>query len=110
MKFNQIVIFNILIAYIICSCGTYTDASVDNCKNANTGDGYCCYVETPKSNPSKYCSSLTKYRYDHIDTIVESLKVFGGDNSETEDKDVKIDCNSFNLEISSFILILLFLI
>ena len=110
MKFTQIVIFTLLISYILCGCGLVTDFSVDNCKNAKTGDGYCCYFESTKSTVNKACIPLTKYRYDHIDVVVKYYKTFGGDNGETEDKDLKIDCNSFNLEISLFILILLFLI
>ena len=116
MKFGQFIILMIIIENIVCNCD-YTnekllkaDYSADNCKGANKGDGYCCYIETPKSTTKKYCSSFSKYQYDHIDVMVESLKTFGGDNGDTEDKDAKIDCNSLNLKICSFLLILLILL
>ena len=86
------------------------DYSADNCKSANKGDGYCCYIETPKRTIKKYCYDISKYEYDHIDVMVDSYKTFGGDNRDTEDKDVKIDCNSLNLKICSFLLILLILL
>ena len=106
---------NIIITYIICSYDTTNaklvseDYSVDNCKNANKGDGYCCYYEAPKSEKTKGCTSLTKYEYDHIKVYVKSQQTFGGKDQETEDKDAKIDCNSFYLQISTFIIMLLFL-
>lgn len=110
MKLIHILCFFLLIEYIACLCSKQvTDPSVDNCKNANSGDGYCCYLEAPKRSTSKGCYPLTKYQYDNIKTIVKSMKVFGGDNQDTEDKKVKIDCKSFYLQISSIILILLFL-
>ena len=116
MKFCQFIILMIIIENIVCDCDRSNekllkeDYSVDNCKSANKGDGYCCYYETPKSTPTKGCKSITKYQYDHIDVVVEGWKTFGGDKGETEDKDVKIDCNSLNLKICSFLLILLILL
>ena len=116
MKFCQFIILMIIIENIVCNCDysneklLKADYSADNCKGANKGDGYCCYYETPKSTPTKGCKSITKYQYDHIDVVVEGWKTFGGDKGETEDKDVKIDCNSLNLKICSFLLILLILL
>jgi hypothetical protein len=114
MKYAQTIIFPIIIFNVICECDWQDEKleneeySVDNCRNANKGSGYCCYVETPKSKYTKDCESLTIYQYDHINIIVKNYKIFGGDGGETEDKDVKIDCNSLNLCINSLILILLF--
>ena len=110
MKLIHILCFFLLTEYIACVCSSQvTDPSVDNCKKANSGDGYCCYYEAPKSSPSKGCYPLSQYQYDNIKTMVKSMKVFGGDNGDTEDKKAKIDCKSFYLQISSIILILLFL-
>ena len=109
MKLIHVFILALIIIDINCGCGSYTDASVDNCKNAKTGDGYCCFVDAPKSNPSKYCYGLTKYQYDNIKVFVKGMKTFGGDNGETEDKDVKVDCKSFYLKLSLFILLSIFL-
>ena len=109
MEFIHTLAFLLLIGSIICNCGTYSDPSKDNCKKANTGDGYCCYYETPKdTSDPKGCESFSKYEYDNIKTIVKYWKTFGGDG-ETEDKDVKIDCKSFYLQLSSIIIILLLL-
>jgi hypothetical protein len=66
-------------------------------------------METPKSSTKKDCIDLSKYQYDHIKVIIENGKVFGGDNHETKDDDVKIDCKSYYLQSSLIILILLFL-
>jgi hypothetical protein len=110
MKSVHTFILLLLITYISCDCkGGVTDFTVDNCKNNNDGNGYCCYKETPKSSTQKRCSSLSKYEYDHIEVIIEDAKVFGGDNGETKDDDVKIDCKSYYLQSSLIILILLFL-
>lgn len=112
MKSVHAFILLLLITYIACYCKggvSNSDASVDKCKSDNEGDGYCCYVETPKSNPSKSCEDITKYQYDHIKVYVEGYKVFGGDDGKTKDKDAKIDCNSYYLQYSLIILILLFL-
>ena len=115
MKFLQIFAFMVIITYIICSCD-YTNAklvsedySVDNCKNAKKGDGYCCFYEAPKGEKTKGCTGLSKYEYDHIKVYVKYQQTFGGKDGETEDKDAKIDCNSFYLQISTFIIMLLFL-
>ena len=110
MKSVHAFILLLLITYISCNCnGGVTDFSVDNCKNNNNGNGYCCYMETPKSSTKKDCIDLSKYQYDHIKVIIENGKVFGGDNHETKDDDVKIDCKSYYLQSSLIILILLFL-
>ena len=109
MNFIHFLGFFLLIEYITCDCNTVTDPSENNCKNAKTGDRYCCYYETPKSSTTKGCISFSKYQYDNIKTIVKSWKTFGGDDGDKEDKDVKINCKSFYLQISSIILILLFL-
>jgi hypothetical protein len=61
MKFIHTLAFLLLIGNIICNCGTYSDPSVDNCKKANSGEGYCCYYETPKdTSDPKGCSSFSK--------------------------------------------------
>ena len=104
-----------MLSIIICDddeyCKTYiNDPSVENCKNQKTGDGYCCYIETPKSKVKKDCISLSKYKYDNIGDYVKLWKKFGGDDENTEDKDVKIDCKSFYLQFSSIILLLFFLL
>ena len=111
MKFIHTLAFLLLIGYIICdACNQVTDPSVDNCKKVTITDKHCCYYETPKDTDyPKGCESFTNYQYDNIKTIVKEWKTFGGTNGETEDKDVKIDCKSFYLQISSFILILLLL-
>ena len=112
MKTIQIFTLLLLIAYIACLCKgqvSSSDASEDKCKNDNTGDGYCCFVEAPKSNPSKGCVPITKYQYDHIKVLAEYNKVFGGNDGKTEDKDAKIKCNSQYLQISLILLTLLFL-
>lgn len=110
MKSVHAFILLLLITYIACDCkGGVTDASVDNCKNNNDGNGYCCYKEAPKSSKTKKCTSLSKYEYDHIKVVVEYDKVFGGDKYDTKDDDVKIDCRSYYLQSSLIILILLFL-
>ena len=56
----------------------------------------------------KSCISISNYQYDHIKDYVKLKQIFGGDKGETEDKDVKIDCKSFDLKFSSIILLLLF--
>jgi hypothetical protein len=111
MKLIHTLTFLLLIGFIICDdCSSVSDPSVDNCKKVNVAEGHCCYYETPKeTNDPKGCESFTNYQYDNIKTIVKYWKTFGGTDSKTEDKDVKIDCNSFNLQISLFILILLLL-
>ena len=89
--------------------GEPNEPSVENCNKIKKGDGYCCYVEQPKSSKHpKYCESISKYIYDNINDYVKFMKKFGGDNQYTEDKDAKIDCNSFYLKFSSIILLLLF--
>ena len=108
MKLINVFILALIIVDIYCGCGTVSDPSVDNCKNGKTGDGYCCFVEAPKSTPSKFCMSYSQYEYEHVNVIAKYYKTFGG-NGETEDKDVKIDCKSFYLKISLFILICLIL-
>ena len=110
MKTIQILCLFLLITYITCECQyRVTDYSVDNCKNDNTGEGYCCYYEAPKSNPAKGCLSLSKYEYDHIKVYAEYHKVFGGNDEKTKDKDAKIKCKSTYIQVSLIILILLFL-
>jgi hypothetical protein len=110
MKSVHAFVLLLLIAYITCDCkDSVTDPSVDNCKNNNDGNGYCCYMETPKKTNKKRCKDITKYEYDHIKDYIEFKKVFGGDNEETKDDDVKIDCKSYYLQFSLIILILLFL-
>jgi hypothetical protein len=111
MKFIHTLAFLLLIGYIICNaCSDVTDPSADNCKKITIADHHCCYYENPKdTNNPKGCASYTNYQYDNIKTIVKYAKTFGGTDRETEDKDVKIDCKSFYLQISSFILILLLL-
>jgi hypothetical protein len=111
MKFIHTLAFLLLIGYIICdACSDVTDPSADNCKKITIADHHCCYYETPKTtNDPKGCESYTNYQYDNIKTLVKYAKTFGGTDRETEDKDVKIDCKSFYLQISSFILILLLL-
>ena len=107
MKSVQAFILLLLIAYITCSCKgnvSPSDASVDKCKSDNDGDGYCCYIETPKSSTKKDCVGYSKYQYDHIKVIVEDAKVFGGDDGETKDDDVKIDCKSYYLQSSLIII------
>jgi hypothetical protein len=112
MKSVHVFILLILITYIACDC-KYTvspsDASVDKCKSDNDGNGYCCFMETPKKNTKKRCRTLSKYEYDHINVYVDYEKVFGGEDYETKDDDVKIDCKSYYLQSSLIILILLFL-
>ena len=89
---------------------TESDASVDKCKAALVGSGYCCYYNYPKrTSYKKGCVHLSKYQYDHISVMVKYGQTFGGDNDETEDKDASIDCKSFYLQFSLLILILLFL-
>lgn len=112
MKILTLILVLIMIKMIFlisnfCDSSKTGSESKNECHNAKTGDGYCCFIEAPKSNPSSGCISLTKYRYDHIDVIVNYFKIFGGNNADTEDKDLKIDCKSFYLEISLFLLILL---
>lgn len=111
MKFIHTLAFLLLIGYIICNgCDDETNPSVDNCKKITVTNGHCCYYETPKDTSSpKGCESFSNYEYDNIKTVVKHWKTFGGTDGETEDKDVKIDCKSFYLQISSFILILLLL-
>lgn len=111
MKFIHTLAFLLLIGYIICEdCDDVADPSVDNCKKITVTNGHCCYFETPKNTDRpKGCESYTNYEYDNIKTVVKYEKTFGGTDGKTEDKDVKIDCKSFYLQISSFILILLLL-
>lgn len=111
MKFIHTLAFLLLIGYIICDdCSAVKDPSVDNCKKVTVTDGHCCYLEKPKdTDDPKECRFFTNYQYDNIKTVVKYMKTFGGTDSKTEDKDVKIDCKSFYLQISSFILILLLL-
>ena len=86
------------------------DYSVDKCKDAKKGDGYCCYYERPSlTKDKKGCAPLSKYEYDHIDALVKYYQAFGGDKGETEDKDALLDCKSQSLQFSLIILILLFL-
>ena len=86
------------------------DYSVDKCKDAKKGDGYCCYYEFPsRTKDKKGCAPLSKYQYDHIDVYVKYHQTFGGDKEDTEDKDAFIDCKSQSLQFSLIILILLFL-
>ena len=115
MKSIKIFSFIVMIINIACDCDATNskivakDYSVDNCKDANKGDGYCCYYEAPKmtTKPKKGCLSIEKYVYDNIGVYVKYSKTFGGDDGETEDKDAKIDCNSFYLQISTFIIMIL---
>ena len=113
MKFIHTLAFLLLIGYIICdgdACEAVTDPSVDNCKKITIAEHHCCYYETPKDTSSpKGCNSFSNYEYDNIKTVVKYWKTFGGTDEKTEDKDVKIDCKSFYLQVSSFILILLLL-
>ena len=111
MKFIHTLAFLLLIGYIICdACSDVTDPSADNCKKITIADHHCCYYETPKNtNRPKGCESFSKYEYDNIKAVVKNWKTFGGTEGKTEDKDVKINCKSFYLQISSFILILLLL-
>ena len=111
MKFIHTLAFLLLIGYIICNgCDDETNPSVDNCKKITIADHHCCYFETPKNtNRPKRCESISNYQYDNIKVLVKNEKTFGGTDYETEDKDAKIDCKSFYLQISSFILILLLL-
>ena len=112
MKSVHVFILLILITYIACDC-KYTvspsDASVDKCKSDNDGNGYCCYMETPKKTIKKKCEDISKYTYEHIKVYIEEEKVFGGDDYKTKDEDVKIDCKSYYLQFSLIILMLLFL-
>lgn len=111
MKFIHTLAFLLLIGYIICdACSDVTDPSADNCKKITIAEHHCCYYETPKdTSDPKGCESFSNYEYDNIKTIVKYRKTFGGTDGKTEDKDAKIDCKSFYLQISSFILILLLL-
>ena len=86
------------------------DYSVDKCKDAKKGDGYCCYYERPAMTEyKKGCTSLSKYDYEHVDVLVKYYQTFGGDKGETEDKDALLDCKSQSLQFSLIILLLLFL-
>lgn len=112
MKILTLILVLIMIKMIFlsssfCDASKMGSQSKNECHNAKTGDGYCCFMEAPKSNPTSQCVPLSKYQYEHIDVLVDFYKTFGGDNGDTEDKDLKIDCKSFYLEISSFLLILL---
>ena len=112
MKIIQSLTLIIILSNIICDTG-YCDGAtaepnVENCNKLKKGDGHCCYIEEPKSTPSKSCISISNYQYDHIKDYVKLKQIFGGDKGETEDKDVKIDCKSFDLKFSSIILLLLF--
>ena len=112
MKSVHLFILLLLVVYIDCACKggvSNSDASVDKCKSDNDGNGYCCFMETPKKTNKKKCEDLTKYEYDHIKVYIDYEKVFGGDDGKTKDKDVKIDCKSYYLQFSLIILILLFL-
>lgn len=111
MKFVYALAYLLLIEYIICDdCSSVASPSADNCKKVNVADGHCCYYETPKTTgDTKGCKVYSNYEYDNIKTVVKGMKTFGGDKGETEDKDAKVDCKSFYLQISSFILILLLL-
>jgi len=112
MKSVHVFTLLLLITYIACDCkgGVLpSDATVDKCKNDNDGSNYCCYQEAPKKSIKKFCTTIKKYEYEHIKVYVDSEKVFGGDNYETKDDDVKIDCKSYFLQFSLIILILLFL-
>ena len=115
MKAIESIIIAALIANIICNCDSTTDIyqngeyNVDNCNKINKGDGYCCYVEAPQSSDKKFCESYSEYEYKHIGVIVKYNKVFGGDDQDKKDDDFKIDCKSFFLQISSFMLFLLFI-
>ena len=112
MKLIQSLTLIIILSNIICDTnycdGTTAEPNTENCKKLKTGDGHCCYIEASKSNPTKDCISISKYVYDHIKDYVKLKKIFGGDKGDTEDKDVKIDCKSFELKFSSIILLLLF--
>jgi len=111
MKSIHAFILLLLITYITCACKggvSPSDANVDKCKSDNDGNGYCCYMEAPKSSYKKICSPLTKYEYDHIKVVVEYTKVFASGKDEKDDN-VKIDCKSYYLQSSLIILILLFL-
>ena len=110
MKSVHSFILLLLITYITCTCkkAAVTDPSVDNCKNNNEGDGYCCYLDAPNSSYKKACWSIEKYVYDHIKVYVDYMKVFGT-GEEKKDDDLKIDCKSYYLQSSLIILILLFL-
>jgi hypothetical protein len=112
MKSVHAFILLLLITYIACNCKglvSPSDANVDKCKGDNDGDGYCCFMEAPKKDIKKFCTPLKKYEYEHIKVYVEFEKVFGGENYETKDDDVKIDCKSYYLQFSLIILILLLL-
>ena len=110
MKFIHTLAFLLLIGYIICdACSDVTDPSKDNCKKITVEGGHCCYFEAPKSSKTKGCYSITNYVYDNIKTYAKYMKTFGGDNNDIEDKKAKIDCNSFYLQFTSIILILLLL-
>ena len=113
MKIIQSLTLIIILSNIICGedyyCdGTTAEPNTENCKKLKTGDGHCCYIEATKSNPSKDCIPISNYKYDNIKDYVKYIQKFGGDYGDTEDKDVKIDCKSFELKFSSIILLLLF--
>ena len=115
MKNIHIFLLYIIIKNIICnyycdwSLIVDNEPSVEVCNNARIEPGYCCYYEAPKYD-EKRCEDFSQYQYDHIDAIVKYRKAFGKyDDEEVEDKNLKIDCKSFYLEISSLIILLLFL-
>lgn len=113
MKFISTLAIILLIEYMNCDCdytklATLKEFSVENCKNIKTGEGYCCYIETPKdTDDPKGCRPITKYEYDNIKDLIKYMKKFGGKDGDVEDKDVKVDCKSLYLQISSLIIILL---
>ena len=116
MKANIIFVILILLKIVAGEDGcdytkwTESDASVEKCKSALVGSGYCCFYNSPKrSSYKKGCTHYSKYEYDHMSLIVKYAQTFGGDKYDTEDKDASVDCKSFYLQFSLLILVLLFL-
>ena len=89
------------------TCHKKDVSGVEDCEKLNAGEGYhCCFWKSKyKGETYKACDTVSNAEYDDIKDYISKLE----DESEDEDADLSIDCNSHYITISLLSLILIFL-
>ena len=120
MKINYQIFFLFLLISYITTCGPSTGnpKSADDCKDDTIEATrkeldyvHCCYVDYGIESLNT-CVELTSYQYKNFGKIFKNSKKQGSDKFDLEpyEYDIKVDCNSFHLEIYLLSLIALLIL
>jgi len=94
------------------TCGTTTPIKADDCNDDSITQYFkdfdlvhCCYVHYEKNSDSNECKALTSKQYKNIKKYIKLLE----ENNDYK-YEIKIDCQSPNLQIFLFSLLIQFIL